>query len=136
MSKIEMLEEFQMTLSQKLHDAGCHDLGKVHEVDQVFDPDTDSVRLCAALIEEEAEELLDAIPNGDIAHILKEASDLLYVVYGFCAKYGFPIDEAFRRVHANNMAKIVNGSFSESGKLTKPKDHPKVDLSDLAKEFE
>lgn len=89
-----------------------------------------------ALILEETKELLDEMPQledsvHDHEHMLKEACDVLYVVYGLAAALGWDIDHAFKRVHANNMLKLQNGSIRDDGKLLKPTNHPKVDLSDL-----
>lgn len=66
---------------------------------------------------------------------LKELTDLLYVIYGYANAKGWDIEEAFRRVHANNMGRMYqpDGSIKrrEDGKIEKNKEYPKVNLEDL-----
>lgn len=66
---------------------------------------------------------------------LKELADLLYVIYGYANAKGWDIEEAFRRVHANNMGRMYqpDGSIKrrEDGKIEKNKEYPKVNLEDL-----
>ena len=68
---------------------------------------------------------------------LKELADLVYVCYGYANAMGYDLDEALRRVHLNNLSRVVqpDGSvhFRDDGKVLKRKDAPKVDLSDLVK---
>lgn len=67
---------------------------------------------------------------------LKELSDLVYVIYGYANARGWDLDEAIRRVHANNIGRMYqpDGTIKrrEDGKILKNKDFPKVDLEDLA----
>ena len=66
---------------------------------------------------------------------LKELTDLLYVIYGYANAKGWDIEEAFRRVHANNMGRMYqpDGSIKrrEDGKIEKNKEYPKVKLEGL-----
>lgn len=66
---------------------------------------------------------------------LKELSDLVYVIYGYANARGWDLDEAVRRVHANNIGRMYqpDGTIKrrEDGKILKNKDFPKVDLEDL-----
>lgn len=66
---------------------------------------------------------------------LKELTDLLYVIYGYANAKGWDIEEAFRRVHANNMGRMYqpDGSIKRraDGKIEKNKEYPKVNLEDL-----
>lgn len=66
---------------------------------------------------------------------LKELTDLLYVIYGYANAKGWDIEEAFRRVHANNMGRMYqpDGTIKrrEDGKIEKNKEYPKVNLEDL-----
>ena len=66
---------------------------------------------------------------------LKEMADLLYVIYGYANARGWDIEEAFRRVHENNLGRMYqpDGTIKrrEDGKIMKNKDYPKVDLGDL-----
>lgn len=66
---------------------------------------------------------------------LKELADLAYVLYGYANARGYDLDEAFRRVHENNMGRMYqpDGTIKRraDGKIIKNKDYPKVDLGDL-----
>ena len=120
---------FQTLVANKLKEAGVKS-ASTQEVGQPFE-DNATLELCRKLIEEEAAELSDAIGELDKAHILKEAVDLIYVVIGMCVRYGWALDEAFNRVHENNMLKIKTGTVRPDGKLVKHELHPKVLLKDL-----
>ena len=76
-------------------------------------------------------ELLHELRFGTEAGARKEACDLLYVIFGTAANYGWPIDEDFALVHENNMLKIKTEFIGPNGKLMKSKDHPKVELPPL-----
>lgn len=84
------------------------------------------------LIQEEYHEWTETAHDEDE---LKELSDLVYVIYGYANVCGYDLDEAIRRVHANNLGRCIqpDGTIlrSEAGKVIKNKDYPKVNLSDL-----
>jgi len=85
------------------------------------------------LITEEYQEwLLD--PQNEVEE-LKELADLVYVIYGYANSKGYDLDEALRRVHANNLGRCIQPDGSilrrEDGKIIKNKDYPKVELGDL-----
>jgi predicted HAD superfamily Cof-like phosphohydrolase len=71
------------------------------------------------LIQEEFDELKQAMTHDDLAAIAKELADLLYVVYGTAVSYGIDMDPVFREVHRSNMSKI-GGYKREDGKWIKP----------------
>ncbi len=71
------------------------------------------------LIQEEFDELKEALDSGDLPSIAKEMADLLYVVYGTAVSYGIDMDPVFREVHRSNMSK-VGGYKREDGKWVKP----------------
>ena len=85
------------------------------------------------LIDEEFEEVRKANTPDNL---LKEFADLVYVVLGFCATYGWDFDEAFRRVHLSNMSKLGEDGKPlrrEDGKILKGPNYHTPDLSDLVK---
>lgn len=93
------------------------------------------------LIAEELAELLSAegwllsSPSPEAKEsFLKECADLIYVVCQYAVFLGLDINEAYKRVHANNMSKVGpdgKAVFREDGKLLKPEGYQPVDLSDL-----
>jgi predicted HAD superfamily Cof-like phosphohydrolase len=71
------------------------------------------------LIQEEFEELKDAMGKQNLSAVAKELADLLYVVYGTAVSYGIDMGPVFREVHRSNMSK-VGGYKREDGKWVKP----------------
>lgn len=101
--------------------------------DARFSPDpADPVRrLRGALLAEETQETNTAKTAAD--H-LDGLVDVIYIALGTAAAYGYDIDEAWRRVHAANMAKLGPGGkpiYRDDGKVLKPADWKAADLSDL-----
>ncbi len=97
---------------------------------------TPDPELYANLIQEEYFEWFNETIYYDSDHDeLKELADLLYVIYGYANAKGWDVEEALRRVHANNVGRCVqpDGTVQrrEDGKILKNKSFPKVDLSDL-----
>jgi predicted HAD superfamily Cof-like phosphohydrolase len=66
---------------------------------------------------------------------LKKLTDLAYEVCGYANAVGYDLDEAIRRVHANNLGRCLqpDGTIKrrEDGKVIKNPDYPKVTLADL-----
>lgn len=86
--------------------------------------DEKTIALRFKLIDEELRELKEAVNEGNREHILKEYSDLLYVVFGFAVNFGIQevAVEAFNRVHQSNLSKLdENGKpiYNENGKVVK-----------------
>lgn len=79
----------------------------------------DTRLLRTRLIQEEFEELKEAMASDDLPAVAKEMADLLYVVYGTAVSYGIDIAPVFREVHRSNMSK-VGGYKREDGKWVKP----------------
>lgn len=65
-------------------------------------------KLRKLLIEEETKEVFEAIEEGDKVNLLKELSDLQYVLSGLILACGFEdvIDDAITEVHRSNMSKF------------------------------
>ena len=86
------------------------------------------------LIWEEYLETITALNNGDPETILKECCDLVYVAVGTAVAFGMNFDEAFKRVHASNMAKLWEDGkprYREDGKVLKPPTYIPPYLGDL-----
>lgn len=110
----------------------------------VFGPGMEEVlEFRQRLVDEETDEVAQEVWNNgfidceeiDAADLLKELTDLLFVVYGFAATFGWNIDEAFIRTFENNMGRMYqpDGTIKrrEDGKILKNKHYPKVYLEDL-----
>ena len=89
----------------------------VNPVPTVVDGRTRELRV--TLIQEEFDELKEALAAEDLPSIAKEMADLLYVVYGTAVSYGIDMDQVFREVHRSNMSKL-GGYKREDGKWVKP----------------
>lgn len=91
-------------------------------------------KLRADLISEEYQEVLTAVDPEDI---LKELGDLVYVVYGYAATYGWDLDEAVRRIHESNLSKLGSDGRPirrEDGKVLKSENYQPPNLKDLINE--
>ncbi|WP_447978667.1 pyrophosphohydrolase domain-containing protein [Candidatus Nitrospira bockiana] len=82
-------------------------------------PDAATKALRVRLIQEEFDELKEALAHDDLAGIAKELADLLYVVYGTAVSCGIDMEPVFREVHRSNMSK-VGGHKRADGKWVKP----------------
>ncbi len=114
MTPMDMVKEFKKTSGQK----PTEELGITLIKEEYF---------------EWREEVIQRPPN--YAAELKELSDLVYVIYGYADTMGWDLDEAVKRVHENNMGRMVHpdGTIKrrEDEKIIKNPDYPKVDLGDL-----
>src|SRR5690242_520111 len=82
------------------------------------------------LIQEEFDELKQAMNHDDLPAIAKELADLLYVVYGTAVSYGIDMNPVFREVHRSNMSKI-GGYKREDGKWVKPPSYSPAAIAPL-----
>ncbi len=82
-------------------------------------PDKKTVALRVRLIQEEFDELTEAMKAENLPCIAKELADLLYVVYGTAVSYGIDVEPVFREVQRSNMSK-AGGYKREDGKWVKP----------------
>jgi phosphoribosyl-ATP pyrophosphohydrolase len=127
---VDAVAHFHQELADKLRAEGYEAKAQLQDLCQTFYPGNELAELRSRLIMEEAKELSYALMTENVEQVLKEQCDLLYVTLALTSIYDLPTLPAFNRVHANNLAKINKGAIKD-GKLTKPKDHPKVSLSDL-----
>ena len=101
-------------------------------------PDEDTVNLRVDLIEEEYEELKQAVysHDGTMTDVADALSDILYVVYGMAHSFGIDIDACFREVHVSNMSKLdENGKpiYREDGKVVKGPNYKPPNLDQYTK---
>lgn len=96
-----------------------HEQFDIHVASVPSAPDGSTQTLRARLIQEEFEELREAMEAKDVTAIAKELADLLYVVYGTAVSCGIDMEPVFQEVHRSNMSK-VGGYKREDGKWVKP----------------
>ena len=86
--------------------------------------DKEQFNLYVSLIEEEANELADAIRAHDQIETLDALIDILVVTIGALHSIGVDTEGAWKEVHGSNMAKIDAGTGvvlrREDGKILKP----------------
>ena len=95
--------------------------GQSVQVDPTW-PDFNTRELRIELIQEELEELSDAVADRDMVQIADALTDLLYVVYGAGHSFGIDLDECFQEVHSSNMSKLGEDGrpiYREDGKVMK-----------------
>ena len=83
------------------------------------------------LINEELEELKEAINKKDIKEVADALTDILYVTYGAGHAFGINLDKCFAEVQSSNMSKLgVDGKpiYNEKGKVMKGPNYFKPDL--------
>jgi len=72
----------------------------------IFDTAPKVVDLRLKLIEEEVQELADAMKEKDMVETVDALGDILYVVYGAGGAFGVDLDQAFDLIHKSNMTKL------------------------------
>ena len=93
---------------------------------------TDKInKLRLNLIQEELDELKEALDKKDIVEIADALTDILYVTYGAGHAFGINLDICFDEVQNSNMSKLdVNGKpiYNEFGKVLKGPNYFKPNL--------
>jgi len=93
-------------------------------------PDHPTKVLRIRLIQEEFNELKEALHEKDLPCIAKEIADLLYVVYGTAVSCGIDMETIFQEVHRSNMSK-VGGYKRKDGKWIKPSTYSPANIAPL-----
>src|SRR5215471_19820584 len=93
-------------------------------------PDKVTCALRVNLMQEEFDELREALAQRDVEAVAKELADLLYVVYGTAVSCGLDMAPMFREVHRSNMSK-VGGHKRADGKWLKPPSYSPARLQPL-----
>ena len=86
------------------------------------------------LIEEELEELKQAINQKNLLEVADALTDILYVTYGAGHAFGINLDKCFEEVQNSNMSKLGDDGksiYSEKGKVLKGPNYFKPNLSNL-----
>ena len=88
------------------------------------------------LINEELEELKQAILNKDLLETADALTDILYVTYGAGHAFGIDLDKCFEEVQNSNMSKLGEDEkpiYNDEGKVMKGPKYYKPDLSKFIK---
>ena len=109
MSNFESVKKFMKTFGQ--------------EVKEKAEFPTDKITsLRCDLIQEELDELKEAIDNKDIKEVADALTDILYVTYGAGHAFGINLDKCFAEVQNSNMSKLGDDGkpiYNEKGKVMK-----------------
>lgn len=97
------------------------------------DLNEETKELRVRLIQEEFDELKEAMAAGNLAAVAKELADLLYVTYGTAVSYGIDMEPVFREVHRSNLSKI-GGYKRADGKWVKPPTYSPADIESIVDE--
>ena len=96
---------------------------------------TDKInKLRIDLIQEELNELTEAMKNKDLLEVADALTDILYVTYGAGHAFGINLDKCFDEVQNSNMSKLSdNGKpiYNEHGKVMKGSNYFKPNLKKL-----
>lgn len=71
------------------------------------------------LLQEELDELVDALMDDDPVEVIDAICDLLFVLYGAADTWGIDVEPYFNEVVRSNFTK-VGGAVREDGKRLKP----------------
>ena len=88
-------------------------------------------QLRISLIQEELDELKEAMNNNDLLEVADALTDLLYVTYGAGHAFGINLDKCFNEVQNSNMSKLGKDGkpiFNQFGKVMKGPNYFKPDL--------
>ena len=99
-------------------------------------PSDNIIKLRIDLIQEELDELKEAINKNDIVEVADALTDILYVTYGAGHSFGINLDECFTEVQKSNMSKLdSNGNpiFNDNGKVMKGPNYFKPNLKQYLK---
>ena len=119
MTNFEKVGVFMKTFNQDVKDSSSLSTDKIN-----------SLRI--SLINEELEELKQAISEKNLTEVADALTDILYVTYGAGHAFGINLDKCFEEVQKSNMSKLGKDGkpiYNEFGKVMKGPDYFKLDLS-------
>ena len=119
MSNFESVKKFMQTFGQQIKEKAEF-------------PNEKITKLRYELIQEELQELKEAIDKNDIKEVADALTDILYVTYGAGHAFGINLDKCFQEVQNSNMSKLDhNGKpiYNEKGKVMKGPNYFKPDLT-------
>ena len=99
-------------------------------------PDSKTMKLRFDLIQEELNELEEAMKTKNLKEVADALTDILYVTYGAGYAYGIDLDKCFKEVQRANMSKLGKDGkpiYNDQGKVMKGPDYIEPDLSKFVK---
>ena len=123
MTNFNKVGEFMKTFGQEVKNEPSFSTNKINE-------------LRVSLIQEELDELKEAMQNKDLLEVADALTDLLYVTYGAGHAFGINLDKCFDEVQNSNMSKLdENGKpiYNEFGKVMKGPNYFKPNLKKFIK---
>ena len=123
MTNFEKVGVFMKTFNQDVKDSSSLSTDKIN-----------SLRI--SLINEELEELKQAISEKNLTEVADALTDILYVTYGAGHAFGIDLDQCFNEVQNSNMSKLGDDGkpiYNENGKVMKGPNYFKPDLSKYIK---
>ena len=118
MTNFEKVKEFMTTFGQEVKDKAEF-------------PNKKIVELRKKLIDEEFNELKDAINENNLIEVADALTDILVVTYGAGVAFGIDLDKCFKEVHRSNMSKLSEDGkpiYNEFGKVMKGPNYFKPNL--------
>ena len=119
MTNFEKVGEFMKTFGQEVKIKSSLGTDKIN-----------SLRI--SLIEEELDELKQAIKQKNLVEVVDALTDILYVTYGAGHAFGVNLDKCFEEVQNSNMSKLGEDGkpiYNDKGKVMKGPNYFKPDLS-------
>ena len=123
MSNFDSVKKFMLTFGQDVKNKASF-------------PDEKIQNLRVSLIDEELNELKQAVKNRDLKEVADALTDILYVTYGAGHAFGINLDHCFNEVQQSNMSKLGEDGkpiYNEHGKVLKGPNYFKPDLSKFVK---
>ena len=119
MTNFENVKIFMETFGQEIKEKACF-------------PEEKITSLRFDLINEELDELREAIDKKDIKEVADALTDILYVTYGAGHAFGINLDKCFKEVQSSNMSKLGSDGkpiYNENGKVMKGPKYFKPNLN-------
>ena len=94
-------------------------------------PDEKTMKLRFDLIQEELNELEEAMKTQNLKEVADALTDILYVTYGAGYAYGIDLDKCFKEVQRANMSKLGKDGkpiYNEKGKVMKGPNYSEPNL--------
>ena len=118
MTNFEKVGVFMKTFNQDVKDSSSLSTDKIN-------------KLRISLINEELEELKQAISEKNLTEVADALTDILYVTYGAGHAFGINLDKCFEEVQNSNMSKLDEKGkpiYDEKGKVMKGPNYFKPNL--------